>query len=222
MTKDQVKAMLDRVLTWPREAQEEAVASLAAIEEQFAALQTLSPDDCDALSRSAEDMRQGKYARRWLLWLGALALLLRPRSVGSAEPGDNSNLASSDLQKRGTQLRAALEDAYRHLKNYPRRERSSGINVSEVVSPYIPIGSSFKDAEQILANAGFEIIRPSLEAPPKPQNRSEDWYAVLGEIQNFAHGLFYVVRVYVSLLPPSPGDYSVVSKVTGTFYVRMP
>ena len=62
MTKDQVKAMLDRVLTWPPEAQEEAVSSLATIEEQFAALQTLSSDDRDALSRSAEDVRQERYA----------------------------------------------------------------------------------------------------------------------------------------------------------------
>ena len=62
MTRDQVKEMLDRVLTWPPEAQEEAVASLATIEEQFAALQTLSPDDRDALARSAEDVRLGRYA----------------------------------------------------------------------------------------------------------------------------------------------------------------
>ena len=62
MTKDQVKAMLDRVLTWPPEAQEEAVASLATIEQQFSTLQTLSSDDREALSRSAEDVRQGKYA----------------------------------------------------------------------------------------------------------------------------------------------------------------
>jgi uncharacterized protein YbaP (TraB family) len=57
-----VKEMLDRVLTWPPEAQEEAVASLATIEEQFAALQTLSQDDRDALAHSAEDMRLGRYA----------------------------------------------------------------------------------------------------------------------------------------------------------------
>jgi hypothetical protein len=62
MTKDQVKAVLDRVLTWSPEAQEEAVASLAMIEEQFTSLQMLSPEDRDALSRSAEDVREGKYA----------------------------------------------------------------------------------------------------------------------------------------------------------------
>jgi uncharacterized protein YbaP (TraB family) len=62
MTRDQVREMLDRVLTWPPEAQEEAVASLATIEEQFAALQTLSPEDRDALARSTEDMKLGRYA----------------------------------------------------------------------------------------------------------------------------------------------------------------
>jgi hypothetical protein len=62
MTRDQVKEMLDRVLTWPPEAQEEAVAALATIEEQFAALATLSPEDRDALARSAEDVRLGRYA----------------------------------------------------------------------------------------------------------------------------------------------------------------
>jgi uncharacterized protein YbaP (TraB family) len=62
MTRDQVKEMLDRVLTWPPEAQEEAIASLATIEEQFAALQTLSPEDRDALAQSAEDKRLGRYA----------------------------------------------------------------------------------------------------------------------------------------------------------------
>ena len=62
MTRDQVREMLDRVLTWPPEAQEEAVVALAMIEERFAAFQTLSPEDRDALARSAEDMRLGRYA----------------------------------------------------------------------------------------------------------------------------------------------------------------
>jgi hypothetical protein len=34
MTKDQVKAVLDRVLTWPPERQEDAVEMLKAVEQQ--------------------------------------------------------------------------------------------------------------------------------------------------------------------------------------------
>ena len=62
MTKDQVKAVLDRVLTWPPEAQEEAVASLETIEEEFMGSHELSSEDRDALRRSAEDVRHGRFA----------------------------------------------------------------------------------------------------------------------------------------------------------------
>jgi hypothetical protein len=62
MTKDQVKAALDRVLTWPTEAQEAAVASLANVEEEFLGSRELSADDREALERSAEDVRSGRLA----------------------------------------------------------------------------------------------------------------------------------------------------------------
>ena len=62
MTKDQVKAVLDLVLTWPQKAQEEAVASLVTIEEEFMGSHELSSDDREALLRSAEDVRQGRFA----------------------------------------------------------------------------------------------------------------------------------------------------------------
>ena len=62
MTKSEIRAALDRVLTWPAEAQEEAVASLASIEEQLTELQELSADDHAALLRSADDVRQGRFA----------------------------------------------------------------------------------------------------------------------------------------------------------------
>jgi hypothetical protein len=53
--RDQVNEILNRVLTWPPEAQAQAVASLAMIEDQLAALQMLSPEDRDALVRGEQD-----------------------------------------------------------------------------------------------------------------------------------------------------------------------
>ena len=47
MTKEQLKVMLDRILTWSPEAQEEAVASLQTIEEEFMGSHELSSDDRD-------------------------------------------------------------------------------------------------------------------------------------------------------------------------------
>jgi hypothetical protein len=62
MTKDQLKAVLDRVLTWPPQAQEEAVASLETIEEQFLGSHEISSSDVEALGRSADDVRAGRFA----------------------------------------------------------------------------------------------------------------------------------------------------------------
>jgi hypothetical protein len=62
MTKEQMRAVLDRVLTWPPEAQEQAIASLETIEEEFLKSHPLSPDDIAALERSAEDVRDGRFA----------------------------------------------------------------------------------------------------------------------------------------------------------------
>jgi hypothetical protein len=62
MTKEQMKVVLDRVLTWLPEAQEEAVASLQTIEEEFMGSHELSLEDREALERSAEDVRHGRFA----------------------------------------------------------------------------------------------------------------------------------------------------------------
>jgi hypothetical protein len=62
MTKDQLKAVLDRVLAWPPQAQEEAIASLQTIEEEFLGSHEISSADVEALERSADDVRAGRFA----------------------------------------------------------------------------------------------------------------------------------------------------------------
>lgn len=57
-----LKSILDRIETWPESAQEEAAATLQAIEEEFLAPYTLTDEDRAALERSAEDVRQGRFA----------------------------------------------------------------------------------------------------------------------------------------------------------------
>ncbi len=51
MTRDQVKAVLDRVLTWPQERQEDAVEILKAVEEQDASDLRLSEDQLAEVRR---------------------------------------------------------------------------------------------------------------------------------------------------------------------------
>ena len=53
---------MERAEHWPEGAQEEAVASLQAIEEELVGLYDLSPADRAALERSGEDVRAGRFA----------------------------------------------------------------------------------------------------------------------------------------------------------------
>jgi hypothetical protein len=57
---NKLKELIERVENWPRAAQEEAIASLEAIE-GYVSLD-FSDDDIAALERSELDMRSGKIA----------------------------------------------------------------------------------------------------------------------------------------------------------------
>ncbi len=57
-----LKELLERAETWPDNAQEEAVASLEAIEAELAGEAGLSTDDRKALEASADDVRHGRFA----------------------------------------------------------------------------------------------------------------------------------------------------------------
>lgn len=62
MTKDDVKAVLDRVLTWPPERQEEAVEILTSIEEQDASPYQLTDDQATEVRRRQGERRSPKIS----------------------------------------------------------------------------------------------------------------------------------------------------------------
>ena len=57
-----LKDILIRIEAWPETAQDEAAATLQAIEEEFLKPYALSDEDHRALERSADDVRQGRFA----------------------------------------------------------------------------------------------------------------------------------------------------------------
>ena len=59
---DRLRELLKRVEHWPEGAQEEAAASLQAVEEELVGLYDLSPADRAVLDRSEEDVRHGQFA----------------------------------------------------------------------------------------------------------------------------------------------------------------
>jgi hypothetical protein len=133
-------------------------------------------------------------------------------------------IVSGDLGKRGAELRAALPRAYKRVATANSFGALHGADVTEDVLPFIPVGTPFTDAVTILKSAGFEILPyPRVNTPPNP-NRAKDWYALSARISPYTSGFLDRfdpidrIDLFVSLLPPSPGEYTTVSKVAATFY----
>ena len=57
-----LKEMIERAETWSEEAQEEALATLQAIEAEFSEPYELTDDDRRAIDQGLEDVRQGRLA----------------------------------------------------------------------------------------------------------------------------------------------------------------
>ena len=62
MTRQGLEILLDRVSTWPEEAQEEFVRSVADIESKHLGVYRLSDEERDAVRRGLADMREGRLA----------------------------------------------------------------------------------------------------------------------------------------------------------------
>jgi len=60
MTKNQVKEMLDRVLTWPPKRQEDAVRVLSEMEEQDESPRSLTDEQVEEVRRRRADFAAGK------------------------------------------------------------------------------------------------------------------------------------------------------------------
>jgi hypothetical protein len=60
-TKD-LKVFLDRVRRWPKDAQDELVRAITEIESRYTNVYHLDKDERAALSRSADDVRNNRFA----------------------------------------------------------------------------------------------------------------------------------------------------------------
>ena len=62
MSAKALREILERAETWPEKAQEEAVNSLLAIEQELADPYVLTDEDRAAIERGLDDMRHGRFA----------------------------------------------------------------------------------------------------------------------------------------------------------------
>jgi hypothetical protein len=120
----------------------------------------------------------------------------------------SSPVAPDTFSQQGKQLRADLERVYRSPKETaPSIWRD--IDVSSTVAKYIPIGTSFDDADRILKAAGFKMA----PRPPRPIERESIVkfpealrFAISGELDLDQTFLVSRTSVIVILSPDSPGD----------------
>jgi hypothetical protein len=62
MTKEGLEILLERVSTWPEEAQDELVRSIADIESKHLGVYRLSDAEREGVRRGLADMREGRLA----------------------------------------------------------------------------------------------------------------------------------------------------------------
>ena len=130
----------------------------------------------------------------------------------SASELEKMTAASNELELRGKQLRAEIDSTYNKL-SAARAIKNQGMGrnfITDVVIKYIPIGTSFDDAEAILRAAGF-TIQPRVPNPYLPDDEKYDERAT---IDQYVRTPFGKTSIDVSLRPRGPGDYSTVKSIT--------
>jgi|SRR5437867_1725526 len=151
------------------------------------------------------------------LCLGLAAMISCFALPGMSVAKENRQMTSDDLDRRGKQLRAEIESAYKELKSANKlRGGIKGNDIDEIVLKYVPIGTSFDDAENILRHAGFKVYpRPAADAGGNRPDKSH----VHAWIDSLDHGFGWNVRVIVLLGPKAPGDYTDITGISaGIFY----
>jgi hypothetical protein len=126
-----------------------------------------------------------------------------------------SDQISTDLAKRGKLLRAEIDSTFKAVgAQVPLR----GTDITKLVEKYIPLGTSFDDAEQVLRCAGFTVYpRP----PSNIVSDRPDRYNVAAFLQ-LRGAVFYKTQAIVSLAPRAPGDYSTVTRISAGIFSSAP
>ena len=129
-----------------------------------------------------------------------------------------------DFRERGARLRLELERAYQDLR-HTGGFKSAGNDVSSIVKKYVPVGTSFADAETTLRSSGFNIDPLPPREPPKNPSPSGEHelmmrFAIFGTLVLAQKGVSRIT-VEITLLPKISGaDHNTVKGVHAAIYYR--
>jgi hypothetical protein len=134
-------------------------------------------------------------------------------NVGIATQEREKPMSEKSLELNGKGLRRAIENKYEEMvRTKSFKPRGQGRNaIDDVVLEYIPIGTSFDDAEAILRSAGFEV------GPRGAGRIYKNTYEVSATISFFREIFLGRVDVYLRLYPRNKDDWTEVQAVEAGF-----
>lgn len=150
-----------------------------------------------------------------VLIVGAALLALNNQWLELLKPQNTeASIQQNLLKKRGKQLRLDIDAAYADIM---RRDALLKFNhIESVVARYLPSGTSFDDAEEILKAAGLDVgTRRTRE---EELNKNSFWadsphrFDVVSQVK-LKQSLFGHHLLVVHLVPNMPWDYSIVNSV---------
>ncbi len=150
----------------------------------------------------------------WLFVIG-LTTMIHWSTVPSASSGETGRqMSPNELVQSGKELRNEIDSVYQTLKA-EKKLSGRGTDISDRVRKYIPPGTSFDDAEEILRSAGFDVSsRPSSNTTDNRPDR----YSVVGFLK-LDGWLGFKIQAIASLTPKGPGDYSEVIELSAGIFV---
>jgi hypothetical protein len=110
--------------------------------------------------------------------------LLSEEEVSNVSEGEQ---ATASLEERGKQLRDAVNIEYHKIKTMNKQPME--IDITQTVLQYVPIGTTFKDAEIVLRAAKVDLA-PTPPRPVQHDNPHYDRFSVRGgyTLQNWVVG----------------------------------
>jgi len=136
--------------------------------------------------------------------------------------GQRTQINALVFQERGARLQLELERAYHDLR-HTGEFKSAGNDVSSILQKYVPVGTSFANAEITLRSSGFNVDPLPPREPPKTPSlgwSDERKLAIFGTLVLAQHGVSRIT-VEITLFPKILGaDHNAVKNVHAAIYYR--
>jgi len=122
-----------------------------------------------------------------------------------------------DVAQRGASLRREINAAYADAKSRNAFVHG-GYDVTSIVSKYIPAGTTFNEAEQVLRAAGCRVSAHSADFTRGGDSIDERIrLSSVVATRDMSRGIWDMGYSWaVSLSPNQPGDYDVVAKMSSS------